>query len=138
VRFTHRTASPVWRCAATKSVRFIFHSWLLLAVYILGWRSEFWSVTSHSRNSPCARLGPLSSATDEFFAHKDAINCAALAKWTATVFATGGDDCVIHLWRLMKSQPVLVRRRRRRACFVCSVCQVPAAVSDLKYHILLL
>ena len=55
-------------------------------------------------NNPLTQFSMCASGllcTDEFFAHKDAINCAALAKWTATVFATGGDDCVIHLWRLM-------------------------------------
>jgi WD40 repeat protein len=44
----------------------------------------------------------------EFFAHQGNINCAVLAKWTATVFATGGDDKIIQLWRLSKAQPVLV------------------------------
>ena len=43
----------------------------------------------------------------EFFGHQDTINCACLARHTASVFATGGDDCVIHLWRLMKASPVL-------------------------------
>jgi katanin p80 WD40 repeat-containing subunit B1 len=55
------------------------------------------SVWSFNRDGP-----------DEFFAHQGKINCVALAKWSATVFATGADDCVIHLWRLMKPQPVLV------------------------------
>ncbi len=68
------------------------------------WRRKFWNRRFEINSNMAAR----GEKVYEFFAHTATINAAVLARQTAAVFATGGDDCVIHLWRLMKAQPVLV------------------------------
>lgn len=126
MRFTHRSASPVWRCAATKSVRFVsipgrwWWSLFLVGGLILVGKQPSHAIHHVRVWSPLHRR----------------VLCAQGCHQLRRAGEMDGYRVCDRRRRLRHSpvapDEVAARAGASPSClFVCSVFQVPAAISDL-------